>query len=186
MHRAPGDTEFFRQWTEDDAPGFDIAVSLLLDYSGSMGSYTAKLAQAGYACKLACQKLDIPCTVVLWDTDARTLWDARETADNMPTIECVGGTNPSIALTDLDNQRMDRSKHLVLIMTDGQWQGDWSHGKRTLAWYKDPGRKLIGFGYGSDYLSKGLIGKGCDEAFAIDDLLDIPGRLEDALLDMVD
>ena len=38
MTRNPGDTEFFRQWTEDDRPGFDIAVSVLLDYSCSMGT----------------------------------------------------------------------------------------------------------------------------------------------------
>ena len=184
--RQPGDTEFFRQWTEDDAPGFDMAVSILLDYSQSMDHHAERLAQMAYACKLACQKLDIPCTVVLWDTDARTLWDSKEPADNMPVIDCVGGTNPSVALTDLDNHRGEASKHLVLIMTDGQWQGDWHYGKRTLAWYKDPGRVLIGFGFGSDYLAKGLIGKGCDEAFAIDDLMEIPSRLEDALIDMVD
>lgn len=184
MTRAPGDSEFFRQWTEDDQPGFDIAVSVLLDYSGSMGAHTTKLAQAGYACKLACQKLEIPCTVVLWDTDALTLWDANETAEFLPTIVANGGTVPDVALGDLDNQRCERSKHLVLIMTDGQWQGRWADNKGTLAWYKDDGRTMIGFGFGADHLARGLMAKGCDEAFGIKDLMAIPAYLEEALLDM--
>ena len=115
-----------------------------------MSSHTTQLAQAGYACKLACQKLEIPCTVVLWDTEALTLWDANEPPRSMPTIVANGGTVPDMALGDLDNQRCDRSKHLVLIMTDGQWQGRWSGGGGgTLAWYKDDGRTIIGFGFGS-------------------------------------
>ena len=185
MTRQPGDTEFFRAWTEDDQPGFDIAVTVMLDYSSSMSGYAERLAQAGYACKLACQKLEIPCTVVLWDTDARTLWDAREYAECMPTIACTGGTKPDIALADLDNHRLDREKHLVLIMTDGAWSGGWRDNKRSLAWYKDPGRQMIGFGYGSDYLARTMEGYGCDEAFAIRDLMDIPHFLEQALLDIV-
>ena len=72
----------------------------------------------------------------------------------------------TIALADLDNHRMDRAKHLVLIMTDGQWQGGWAT-KRHLACYKDDGRQMIGFGYGADYLARTMIGYGCDEAFAI-------------------
>jgi hypothetical protein len=184
MTRAPGDTEFFRQWTEDDQPGFDIAVSVLLDYSGSMYAHTTKLAQAGYACKLACQKLDIPCTVVLWDTEALTLWDANESAEMLPTIEANGGTVPDMALADLDNQRCERSKHLVLIMTDGQWQGRWSSGGGTLAWYKDDGRTMVGFGFGNRGLDTRLMGYGCDEAFQIDDLMAIPAYLEGALIDL--
>jgi hypothetical protein len=184
MTRQPGDVEFFRQWTEDDAPGFDIAVSILLDYSGSMSSHVAKLAQCGYAAKLACSKLDIPCTVVLWDTEALTLWDANEMCDTMPTIVANGGTVPDMALADLDNQRCDKAKHLVLIMTDGQWQGRWSGGGGTLAWYKDDGRTIVGFGFGSQGLASSLLAKGCDEAFQIQDLMAIPEYLEGALLDM--
>ena len=184
MTRQPGDTEFFRQWTEDEQPGFDIAVTVMLDYSSSMSAYSERLAQAGYASKLACQKLDIPCTVVLWDTDARTLWDAKEWADCLPTIECTGGTKPDIALADLDNHRMERAKHLVLIMTDGSWGGGWRNDNRTLAYYKDAGRQIIGFGYGSDHLARTMEGYGCDVAFGIRDLMDIPHFLQQALLDL--
>jgi hypothetical protein len=186
--RAPGDVEFFRQWTEDDMPGFDIAVTVMLDYSGSMNWAVDKLAQAGYACKLACQKLDLPCTVVLWDTEAVTLWDANEPCEHMPTIRANGGTVPDMALGDLDHQRQERSKHLVLIMSDGSWQGRWSEGGGgTLAWYKDDGRTIIGFGFARDqHTAQGVAHRlhkyGCDESFGITDLMDIPRYLEDALL----
>ena len=179
--RQPGETEFFRQWTDDEQPGYDMAVSLMLDYSGSMDEHTVALAQAAFAAKLACQRLGIPCTVTLWDTQAMALWDATERADGMPIIKEAGGTDPTQALQDLDNQRYDKAKHIVLIMTDGDWQG-WG-GKRTLAAYKEPGRSIFGFGLGGAYLAKNLIAKGCDDAFGITDLMEIPQRLEQFLLD---
>jgi hypothetical protein len=185
MTRNPGDLDFFKQYTDSEQPGFDLAVTVMLDYSWSMADYSERLAQAGYACKLACDKLEIPCTVVLWDTKATTLWDASEQADSMPTIDCVGGTKPDMALADLDNHRMDRDKHIVLIMTDGEWGGGWRSNERHLSFYKDPGRKMLGFGYGSDRLARTLLGYGCDEAFAITDLMDIPHKLEEVLLEMV-
>jgi hypothetical protein len=183
--RQPGDSEFFRQWTEDDAPGFDIAVSLLLDYSGSMSGDVERLAQVAYASKLACQNLGIPCTVTLWDDNARTLFDATEQVESMPVIRTAGGTNPEVALADLDNQRHDKAKHIVLIMSDGEWESAWEgKSKRTLALYKDASRRIIGFGYGHDGIARRLLGYGCDEAFAIQDLMAIPRFLEDALVAM--
>ncbi len=182
--RSAGDSEFFRQWTEDDAPGFDIAVSLLLDYSGSMSDDVERLAQVAYACKLACQNLAIPCTVTLWDDSARTLFDADEMIQGMPVIASAGGTNPEFALADLDNQRHDKSKHIVLIMSDGEWESAWANKKRSVAAYKDGGRSIIGFGYGGDSIARSLMGYGCDEAFAIQDLMAIPRFLEDALVAM--
>ena len=92
--RQPGDVEFFRGWVDNGAPGHDIAVSVLLDYSGSMGGVTEQLAKVAFASKAACHRLGMPCTVVLWDTNARTLWDAGETAEHLPVIQAAGGTNP--------------------------------------------------------------------------------------------
>jgi hypothetical protein len=181
--RRPGETEFFRQWTDDEQPGFDMAVSILLDYSGSMDTYTVELAQAAFASKLACQRLNIPCTVTLWDTQATTLWDATEQAQGMPVIKEAGGTDPTVALLDLDNQRYERTKHIVIIMTDGEWSGTWA--KRSLAAYKEPGRSIFGFGLGGFHLAKNLVAKGCDAAYGITDLMEIPQRLEQFLLDVV-
>lgn len=178
--RRPGETEFYKQWTDDEQPGHDMAVSLLLDYSGSMDQRMVELAQAAYASKLACQRLGIPCTVTLWDTSAVTLFDATEVAQGMPIIKEAGGTDPTVALLDLDNQRYERSKHVVIIMTDGDWQ-NWA--KRSLAAYKEPGRRIIGFGMGGNHLAKNLVDKGCDQAFGITDLMEIPQRLEQFLIE---
>ena len=186
--RRPGDVEFFRAWTDTDAPGRNIAVSVLLDYSGSMGGATKELAQVGYACKAACQSLDIPCTVTLWDTNAVVLFDAAERAEELPVVVANGGTDPSIALADLDKQRFDKDVHLVLIMTDGAWSGSSAQGG-FLASYKGDaaGRYFIGLGFSTyDGSAESIAGNlrryGCDESHSIPNLMDIPRHLEDALI----
>ena len=183
--RRPGDVEFFRAYVDEGEPGTDIAVSVLLDYSGSMWGVTKELAQVAYAAKAACDRLGIPCTVVLWDTEARTLWDASERAEVLPTIEATGGTDPRMALNDLDNQTFGRSKHLVLVMTDDAW----SSNSPMLTSYRDEGRVIIGLGYtGGGFnpaIQQSLERKGADFAYSIDKLTDIPKHLEQALVSLV-
>ena len=189
------DTDFYRDWVEDDQPGYNMAVSLMLDYSSSMSSYTRELGQTAYAVKLACSKLGIPCTVTLWDTEATVLYDATEQADGLPIVNSAGGTDPSYALSDLENQRFDKVNHIVLIMTDGEWQGAWESGRRqrqgqqaTLAWHRED-RVIIGFGYSKHESSaqryqRNLEGYGCTEAFGITNLMEIPERLRDILISL--
>lgn len=184
--RQPGDAEVFKSWQEDDQPGFNISVSVLLDYSGSMGGYTSELAQAGYATKLACMKLGIPCTVVLWDTGAQVLWDANEEAEYLPVVQSAGGTDPSVALADLPNQRYEKHQHIVFIMTDGEWQGNQSN-SGYLAAYNEPGRLFIGCGFNSgsgssEMLADKLRRYGCTESYAIKNLMEIPALLEQTLV----
>jgi hypothetical protein len=183
--RMPWETDFFRQYIDDEAAGFDISVSVLLDYSSSMIRWNDHLAQCGYACKVACDKLDIPCTVTLWDTEARVLYDARDRAEYLPTVRATGGTDPGMALADLDNQRMNKGTHIVLIMTDGEWQGGWGKGQRSLAPYGAEGRHFVGFGFGSSYLAERLRRYGCGNARNIKSLMEIPQWLEGLLLDVV-
>jgi hypothetical protein len=165
---------------------------VLLDYSSSMNSYTTELAQVGFATKRACQNLGIPCTVTLWDDAATVLYDANEFAETMPTIATNGSTNPDTALADLDNQRQDKEHHIVIIMTDGDGDSEWDNKKeRTLVQYGAQGRYLIGFGYdgrsnaSASRLADKLIAKGCPEAYGITDLMEIPRKLESALLAFV-
>ena len=189
--RRPGDVEFFRAYTDTEAPGHNIAVSVLLDYSASMGGSVKGLAQTGYACKKACDNLDIPCTVALWDTSATILWDATERAEGLPVIVATGGTDPSVVLADLDNQRYDKDIHIVIVMTDGAWSGPCAT-QGFLANYKGekPGRYMIGLGYSSsdwgggsaESMAQNLRRYGCDEAHGIDNLMDIPQYLEQALV----
>lgn len=186
--RAPGAVDFFKAYVDTDAPGQNISVSVLLDYSASMGDATKELAQAGYATKVACQALDIPCTVILWDTQATVLWDAHEYAEALPVIVATGGTDPTVALADLEKQRYDKDIHIVLVMTDGAWGGSCAN-TGYLANYKGdtPGRYFIGLGYSSGWenvtdISNNLRRYGCDEAHAMDSLMEIPRYLEEALI----
>lgn len=179
--RRPGDLEFFRNWTDDDQPGFNMAVSVLLDYSGSMSTHTLQLAQAGYAAKKACLGLGIPCTVTLWDTEAVTLWDAEEAPEYLPIIVANGGTDPRVALSDLDNQnRAQKPRHLVIIMTDGEWSGNTNAG--MLGAYNAEGRFFLGLPYKcADTMAERMRGYGCHDARAIETLLDIPKVMTEVL-----
>jgi hypothetical protein len=144
-----------------------------------MGSVTDELAQVAFACKVACQDLGIPCTVVLWDTEARTLWDANERADYLPKIQAAGGTNPLVALTDLDNQNNEgKAKHIILVMTDDAWSGN----SPSLSSYRAEDRMIIGLGYGGDHMAASMASRGADHAYTIKDLADIAKYLEQALI----
>jgi hypothetical protein len=182
--RQPGDTEFFRAYVDNGAPGCDIAVSLLLDISGSMGSDSRELAIVAHGSKAACDAIGIPCTVVLWNTNAVTLWDANDRADVLPVIGCTGGTNPTKAMADLDNHLYGKRKHIVLIMTDDGWNG----GAPSMSAYKQEDRVIIGLGYdhGSDntYIADSLVRRGADAAYCITSLQQIPKFLEQTLINM--
>ena len=188
--RRPGTVDFFRAYTETDAPGTNISVSVLLDYSASMNWATKELAQVGYACKAACSKLDIPCTVTLWDTSATVLFDATEEAEHLPVIVATGGTHPGVGLADLDRQRYGKETHIVIIMTDGAWGGD-AGSPGFVASYKgdQAGRYFIGLGFAEERYSDSaqaiatnLRRYGCDESHALANLMEIPRYLEEALI----
>ena len=182
--RQPGDVEFFRGYVDNGAPACDIAVSLLLDYSGSMGGSLQELSMVAYGCKVACTRLNVPCTVSLWDTDAQVLFDAAEKVDGVPTISARGGTNPTIALNDLVNQRFGKPKHLVLVMTDDAWGA----GSPSFSTYQEEGRIIIGLGYtnGSyeSHMAESMKNRGADDAYSIANLAEIPRYLEQTLARM--
>lgn len=187
--REPGQIDFYRQWTDDDAPGFNIAVSVLLDYSSSMIGDERELAAAGYAAKRACERLDIPCTVALWNTGATLLWDHHDKADDLPTIQPTGGTNPGPVLDDIFVQRFDKAVHIVLIMTDGQWQGVNTPG--ALNAYREDGTFFLCLAYAendartAETYADAMRSYGADSSQGITDLMMIPRVLEQALADAV-
>lgn len=182
--RQPGNVEFFRDWQDEGQPGTDCAVSLLLDYSGSMGGSTQALAQVAYGCKKACDQLDIPCTVILWDTDARVLWDAEEHAEYLPIINSAGGTNPIKALSDVKHHRKDKSHHVVMVMTDDAWESN----SPLVNAYREDGSIWLGLGYTSggysSHIGESMERKGFDHAYSITDLFSIPKFLEGLLVDL--
>lgn len=182
--RQPGQTDFCRQWTDDDAPGLNIAVSVLLDYSSSMMSHADELSAAGFACKRACDRLEVPCTVTLWNTDARLLWDHYDKVDALPAIQPAGGTNPGRALDDLFVQRFDKPLHIVIIMTDGQWNGTNTPGAVTP--YLSNGTLMIGLAYDPELTTamryaESMRSYGVPTVQAINTLTMIPRVMEQAL-----
>ena len=125
---------------------------------------------------------------MLWDTDATVLWDADEVAENLPVIVSAGGTDPTVALADLDNQRYDKDVHIVIIMTDGAWsgpcgqagflasyKGDAQAGTSSASATRPRLRRRLGRADGEN-----LRRYGCDEAHGIDNLMEIPRYLEQA------
>ena len=181
--RQPGQTDFYR----NIAPGGDMklpdmAVSVLLDGSGSMGHLHQELAIAAFGMKSACDVAGIPCTVTVYDTDAYLLWDADDRPLDVPyNIVPNGGTDPKRALDLLDLQKHDKANHLVIIMTDGQWSGSFArgnHGGNSLAHYQAPDRDIVMF-----YLNCSPMGgpagrDTCSMNEQIDDLLELPKFLQ--------
>ena len=183
--REPGQIDFYRQWTDDEQPGFNMAVSVMLDYSGSMQGKEKELAAAGYAAKNACQRLNIPCTVTLWNSSAMLLWDHNDKADFLPVIKPAGGTNPTEALDDIFAQRFDKQVHVVLILTDGSWSTS-----TAFSDYRADGTFFVVLSY--DELIRTANNRaaqvamyGPDVSLGIDNLMQIPRILEQSLVDAV-
>jgi hypothetical protein len=144
--RQPGDMEFFRQYADGgDMHLPNMAVSLVLDGSGSMQPYNDDLATAAFGVKSACDVVGIPCTVTLFDTAPYLLWDKDDRPLEVPydVIPC-GGTDPKSTLDLLDDQMAGKDHHLVIIMTDGAWGGRW-HSKYSLGDYMVPHRDMVMF-----------------------------------------
>lgn len=142
--RASGSRDYHRAYHGTDQLGLDIAVSLLLDVSGSMHGNEYTLAAAAFASKRGCEYLDIPCTVTLFHDHSRLLWSADDPAEHVvPRSE--GGTDPSDAAAALDEQRAERRHHLVLVLTDGEF----SPGFPGFGRFARPGRSFLGLALGT-------------------------------------
>lgn len=180
--RQPGDREYFRSWSEEQAPGRNIAVSVLLDYSGSMTAHVGALSATAYAMKAACDTLDIPCTVLLWDHEATVLWEGKDKAEYVPDIVSAGGTNPRVALDDVQHHRYDKDVHIVLVMTDGEFSSldNW------LNEYRTEGTYFLGavFGRGGSRSENEMAKMGFDRYAAIETLPPLVRLLEQAIIDI--
>ena len=156
--RQPGDQEYRRTYAAGgDFQYPNLAVSVVLDGSGSMDADIEALGIAAYAMKKACEVAEVPCTVttfsdngtILWEPDDSPLFPPRDFAE-------MSGTDPTPVLATLHGQRFERQRHLVIIMTDGEWDTDWnSH--HSLTEYTAPYRDIVLFFYRNERtLLKGL------------------------------
>ena len=154
-----------------------MAVSLLLDTSGSMSGTSCILGALAYACKTACDSLKIPCTVSTFETRGWLVW-APEDKPTHIQLPALGGTNIIGCCEVLGEQQYDKSNHLVLVMTDGQFNKDF----RGFQHYGADGRYFIGLGYGWN-VAESLKEQNPHEVYGIRDLMQIPQVLQGFLIE---
>lgn len=167
-----GSMEYRRQYSDHGGQSIDLAVSVLLDVSGSMSGSDCHLGAAAYACKKACEALEIPCTVTTFEDGGYVLWGPEDHAEHL-AVAAGGGTNPVECCEVLDEQQGDKTNHLVLVMTDGQFNTNFPGFQN----YGNQGRYFIGFVYGGSYYTEYLQRQHAHEVYAISDLMDIPKAL---------
>lgn len=174
MLRDPGETDYWSGLDDIGHQGYDLSVSVLLDTSYSMSHDTDNLSVCGLAIRRACDQLGIPCTVCTYNTDYGVVY--RHDEEAVPTrVRATGGTSPAPLLDMLDDQRLDKKRHLVFILTDGQWDDS----ATTLRHWSAPGRYfvIVGLRTGYDILQD----KQPDAAVTIRDLKDLPNKFLRAL-----
>lgn len=173
--REPGDTNFWSGLDGEGNNGHDIALSVLIDSSGSMGSKMDKVSISAMGIRKACEQLGIPCTITTFNDDVYMVADANENVDYI-RVSATGGTSVINAMMALEDQRCGKTYHLVIILTDGEWSDVsdtrlWSHPSRSIT--------IVGFGYGMDgYISN----KGADHWLVIEDLMELPNIVTDSLV----
>lgn len=176
--RTAGDHNYRRTLSSEGNTGLDIAVSLLLDISGSMHEHESKLSQVAYAVKTACDQVDIACTVVTFNADSRELYRREDKFVTPLALNAGGGTNPIEALRVLDTQREGEKYHLVVVLTDGHWH-------HTVIPYVEQqyreGRVFLGVSLGGEYLTE----MGFHATASITNLDDLPEIVRGFLLNFL-
>lgn len=136
-----GDLDYRRRLEGDYNSGVDLHLSMLCDVSGSMGGKEiVQLSIAMYATAVACRRMGIGTTFVLWSNEGN---EGKVWVDGEPTPTvwyADGGTNPTRALNDLEfHNPEEASNHLVLVFTDGAWDV----GNSPLSNWSEPGRHIV-------------------------------------------
>lgn len=175
--KEPGDTDYWLDYEGEGAHGHDLAVSVLLDTSSSMGEWMDELSAGAYGIRKACESLSIPCTVSTFDTQAYLLWDSDEEAHALQ-VHDGGGTNPLDSLQQIKNQNAGKTKHLIVVLTDGHWSG-----VNSVIPFIQPNQHwvLIGLSYSEDYALNLVNKKGAHVAIGITNVADLPKQVELAL-----
>jgi hypothetical protein len=179
--RRPGDVDFRRRRAGDGSKGFDVAISLLLDVSGSMcGAPIQTLSIAQYAIKQACWNVGIPCTVTAYSSKAALVSDSKDAPEPV-NLAAGGGTNPVGALRVAPDQRENKSDHLVLILTDG----DCEAGRTEVETLQGEGSYVLGVAVGWGSAESLRDNLGCNEVREIETCDALPRIVEDWLVKAV-
>lgn len=178
--RRPGTRDHFRACVGNGDRANDLAVSLVLDVSGSMVSHGASLGAAAYACKHACDQLAIPCTVTVFASRGQLLWDIDD--EPVPLVlETDGTTDPTMVCEALDSQRHGRALQLVLMLTDGVFDSSFG----GLARYWTPDRAIVLVGLGDSVARAHADTTGVHELLCISSVLDLPRTVTNVLASLV-
>lgn len=178
--RNNGDTDYWNLWDDGGNSAPDMAVSVVLDVSWSMDGHQHHLGSAAYAIKLACEHLNLPCTVTTFADRAFTLWGAEDPAEPVSVGMC-GGTDPIPAMDDLTNQRHEKRQHLVVVLTDGEF-GDFP----GFSGWAFPGMSILGVAFGDYYgLHESLARHGANQTVMINDLAALPPLVGHFILDHI-
>lgn len=124
LTRRATDTEIFVKYDEGALDETGMEVVLLMDNSGSMGAAMGNACAAMWAMKRSFDRLGIPCTVLIYDTDFEVLYRARDKASGqIPVITTGGGTNPTSALKAALNifSKSNEPNKVLITVTDGGW-----------------------------------------------------------------
>lgn len=173
--RDPGDTNFWSGLDGTGNNGHDLALSVLIDSSGSMGGKMGKVSTAAMGIRKACEQLNIPCTITTFNDDVYMMADANESIDYV-RVAATGGTSIINAMMALDDQRHGKTYQLVIILTDGEWSDVtdtriWAHPTRSIT--------IVGFGM---HMTSYISNKGADHWMTIDDLMELPNIVTDSLI----
>ena len=170
----PGETDYWTGFGDIGQQGYDLSVSVMLDTSYSVGYEQDRLSIVGYAIRSACDELDIPCEVSTFNTSYGSVYRAGEQTEPM-MVRADGGTSPAELFNYMDSQRYDKRRHLVVILTDGEWSNC-----SSLAPWSAPGRYilLVGFNLYDDSI---LRNKMPNSSVMINDVLDLPKHFTRAL-----
>jgi predicted metal-dependent peptidase len=127
LARRPNEVDVFTRYDEgaEDATGIEAVV--LVDVSGSMSSRADEASTAMWAIKRAMDKLEIRCTVLVFDTDHQVLFQPgdKAPAGGIPVVNTGGGTDPTSALQQAHKilLKSNAPNKVLISVTDGQWSG---------------------------------------------------------------
>jgi len=173
----PGDDRYWSGLDDIGANGHNLAVSILLDVSGSMGGHEQELSVAAMGIRKACEYFSIPCTITTFSDSARMFIEGDVEESDFISIRAGGGTNVYGAISKITDQTYGKHNHLVVVLTDGEWSDiddvrPWADNNKYII--------LVGFRMYDHAISK-MRKKGANEVVNIHDLSKLPQLMTEAL-----
>lgn len=119
----------FRKNTLHGDEGTKLDVVLAIDISGSMASVLDDTLQAAWSIKSALADVDVPCTIVAYDTGTYLISGSTEREWKPLSFHPTGGTNPteSIVRSIEHFDATGAQQPVLIVLTDGEWGGAFNY-----------------------------------------------------------